>query len=196
MISEKAKSLILKFEGLDQPGEWPGGDSGISIGIGYDLGYEPIASFIRDWGPYLPPAHLERLKAVIGLFGVRASQASAQLRDIIISKAAAEAVFINGTIPRYEAMTKRAYPGSDKLPADAYGALVSLVYNRGTSMIGDRRREMKAIRDLVPKGDLKAIADQIRSMKRLWIGVGEDGLLARRDAEADLVESCIVQEVS
>jgi hypothetical protein len=28
-------------------------------------------------------------------------------------------------------------------------------------------------------------------MKRLWVGKGVDGLLKRRDAEADLVESAI-----
>jgi GH24 family phage-related lysozyme (muramidase) len=38
---------------------------------------------------------------------------------------------------------------------------------------------------------LRFIAGQFRSMKRLWEGKGLDGLLARRDAEADLVESAI-----
>ena len=53
------------------------------------------------------------------------------------------------------------------------------------------RREMRAIRDAVARGDLKEIAAQLRSMKRLWEGKGMGGLLKRRDAEADLVESCI-----
>ena len=39
--------------------------------------------------------------------------------------------------------------------------------------------------------DLQEIADQLRSMKRLWEGKGMGGLLKRRDAEADLVESCL-----
>ncbi|MEG4208465.1 hypothetical protein [Microcoleus sp. S13_B4] len=37
------------------------------------------------------------------------------------------------------------------MPADVPGGLVSLVFNRGTSMEGNLRREMRAIRDLVPK---------------------------------------------
>jgi hypothetical protein len=53
------------------------------------------------------------------------------------------------------------------LLADRQGGLVSLVFNRGTSMEGHRRREMRAIRDLVPKKDVKEIADQIRQMKRI-----------------------------
>ena len=55
----------------------------------------------------------------------------------------------------------------------------------------DRRREMRAIRDAVAAKDLKEIADQLRSMTRLWEGKNLAGLLKRRDAEADLVESCI-----
>jgi GH24 family phage-related lysozyme (muramidase) len=58
-------------------------------------------------------------------------------------------------------------------------------------MNGDSRREMRAVRDAVADGNLQEIADQIRAMKRLWEGKGLDGLLKRRDAEADLVESAI-----
>ena len=95
------------------------------------------------------------------------------------------------SVPHAQRETEAAFPGVDKLPADAQGALVSLIYNRGSKMEGDSRREMRAIRDAVPKGDLKEIANQIRSMKRLWEGKGMGGLLKRRDAEADLVESCL-----
>ena len=55
----------------------------------------------------------------------------------------------------------------------------------------DRRREMRAIRNAVARGDLQEIADQLRAMKRLWIGKNLAGLIARREAEAKLVESCI-----
>ncbi len=50
---------------------------------------------------------------------------------------------------------------------------------------------MRAVRDAVARKDLREIAGQIRAMKRLWEGQGLDGLLRRRDAEADLVESAI-----
>ena len=57
-------------------------------------------------------------------------------------------------------------------------------------MQGDSRLEMRNIRVLVPKKDYKGIAEELRKMKRIWKGKGLDGLLARRDAEADLVETC------
>jgi hypothetical protein len=49
-ITEKTKKLILDFEGLNQPSKWPGGGSGITIGIGYDLGFVTVDQFESDWG--------------------------------------------------------------------------------------------------------------------------------------------------
>ena len=190
-VSDEALALILDAEGLDQPSQWPGGASGITIGVGYDLGFVTPEQFEEDWSPYLSGDEINRLKDVIGLSGDRARQRAGEFRDIRIKRADAEAVFKQRTLPLYSKRTEDAFPGVDELPPAAQGALVSLVFNRGTAMDGDRRREMRAIRDAVAQGDLKEIANQFRAMKRLWEGKGLDGLLKRRDAEADLVESAI-----
>ncbi len=186
-FSDKAKKLIYEFEGLDQPGEWPGESSGITIGIGYDLGYQ--ANFEEDWKPYLKPEEIERLKTAIGKTGQEAKAMASQFSDIRIKRSDAEEVFESATLPEFIRETQEAFPGLDGLPLDAQGALVSLVYNRGPAMSGDRRTEMRAIRELVPQQDLQGIADQIYKMKRLWPNTR--GLRRRRDAEAALVESCI-----
>jgi GH24 family phage-related lysozyme (muramidase) len=192
----KALKLILDAEGMNQPGAWPGGASGITIGIGYDLGYVTVDQFESDWGEFLTAAVRERLKAVVGLTGLKAKNRAAGCADIKVRRTDAEEVFRKRTIPRYELLTMQAFPGLADLPPEVQGALVSLVYNRGASMVDkpgeDRRREMRAIRDAVEEEDLQEIADQLRSMKRLWEGKGLDGLLARREAEARLVESAIV----
>ena len=99
-------------------------------------------------------------------------------------------VFQRRTIPFWIAQTRLAFPGIEMLPWDTMGALTSLVFNRGPSMEGDRRREMRDIREAVVDKDLPAIAKHLRRMKRLWRGKGLDGLLTRREAEAELVESC------
>lgn len=190
-FSDKALTLMLNAEGMDEPGKWPGGDSGISLGIGYDLGYVTVDQFETDWGDYLSPSQIVRLRAVVGFRGIKAKNRAPGLADIRVKKADANKVFAQRTVPQTLLKTKQAFPGLMNLPLDAQGALVSLVYNRGTSMVGDRRREMRAIRDAVAAQDLQKIADQIRAMKRLWTGKGLDGLLKRRDDEAALVESCI-----
>jgi GH24 family phage-related lysozyme (muramidase) len=190
-ITEDALALILDAEGLDQPGKWPGESSGITIGIGYDLGFATSEQFEEDWSEFLSSDEIERLKTAIDVSGEAAHQIASKFSDIKIKRADAEEVFKTRTLPLYSDRTEKALPGVDQLPANAQGALVSLIFNRGAAMDGDRRKEMRAVRDAVAAGDLQEIADQIRAMKRLWVGKGVDGLLKRRDAEADLVESAI-----
>jgi GH24 family phage-related lysozyme (muramidase) len=190
-ITDQALDLILTAEGLDQPGKWPGESSGITLGIGYDLGFVTPEQFEEDWSPYLTSDEIERLKTAIGVSGEAARQRASEFSDITVKRDDAVEVFKNRTLPLYSQRTENAFPGVDQLPANAQGALVSLVFNRGAGMDGDRRTEMRAVRDAVAQGDLQEIANQIRAMKRLWVGKGMDGLLKRRDAEADLVESAI-----
>ncbi len=195
-LSERVIRFILDHEGLNQPGIWPGGFSGVTIGIGYDLGYVTLDQFESDWGSYLSRMILDRLRSTVGLRAIRAKNKAAEYTDIRIRRADAEEVFRLKTLPLFQFKAAQAFPGFDQLPLDVQGALVSLVYNRGTSMVDrpgeDRRKEMRAIRDAVAAGDLAEIAKQLRSMKRLWIGKHLDGLITRREAEAQLVESCIV----
>jgi GH24 family phage-related lysozyme (muramidase) len=190
-ITDEAFALILEAEGLDQPGKWPGASSGITIGIGYDLGFVTPEQFEEDWSSFLGGDEIERLKTAIGISGEDAQQIASQFSDIKIIHDDAVEVFKNRTLPLYSTRTEKAFPGVDQLPANAQGALVSLVFNRGAGMNGDSRKEMRAVRDAVAEENLQEIADQIRVMKRLWVGKGLDGLLKRRDAEADLVESAI-----
>ena len=161
-FSPRALRLILDAEGLDQPGKWPGGASGISIGIGYDLGYVTVDQFESDWGERLQAEVRTRLRDAVGLRAIRAKNRAPQFADIRIRRAPAEEVFVQKTIPLYTVRAGQAFPGFDALPPDAQGALVSLVYNRGASMVDDspedRRREMRAIRDAVAAGDLQEIA--------------------------------------
>ncbi|MBE9120361.1 peptidoglycan-binding protein [Tychonema sp. LEGE 07199] len=197
LLSDRAIGLILEFEvgggrkyyeKLLQRPTWPEGASGITIGIGYDLGYNSLEVFNQDWHK-LGDADRKRLSNCCGLKGESAKSRLASVRDILISWELAWEVFNIVTIPKFYNFTKEAFPGFEELPADVQGGLVSLVFNRGTSMEGNRRREMRAIRDLVRKKDVKGIAEQIREMKRIWVGTSiATGINRRRDAEAALIE--------
>lgn len=198
MIPQKAIDLILLSEGIDQPAKWPGGASGITLGYGYDLGYEK--TFAEDWGGLLTPAQIKVLRNALGKRGADAKRIARAFGGIKISRDGAMQVFMSKTLPKYEAQTFLAFPGVEKLPPLAFGALVSLIFNRGGRMDGDRMREKRAIRDAIkahargqmPRVEcLRVIAQQLRSMKRLWVGKGLDGLLTRREAEAKLVEQAI-----
>ena len=195
-FSQRALDLILRNEGLDQ-GVWPGGASGITIGRGYDLGYHTTDEFDRDWRGKLPTQAMHLLRASIGLKGEAAHQRARALRGrITIARTDADAVFLLRELPKTIRLAMDAFPGMERLPLDAQGALVSLVFNRGARMqdndpVLQERREMRAIAAAVMRGELESIAKQIRAMKRLWVGKGLDGLLRRRDEEAHLVMDSI-----
>jgi hypothetical protein len=77
---------------------WPGGASGVTIGVGYDLGYQ--AGFAADWSDLLTPAEIARLKPWLGLKGQAAKDGPAQLTDITIPWHAAWTGFIRRTCRR------------------------------------------------------------------------------------------------
>jgi GH24 family phage-related lysozyme (muramidase) len=194
-VSEKALQMILGFEGMDQPSKWPGESSGISLGRGYDLGYVSADEFQADWEAHLSADHIKRLGKAIGKTGAAAKNIAPQFADIRIKTADADAVFNKATLPKFKLTTAKAFPRITAFHPDVQGALVSLVFNRGAAMQGDRRREMREIRDTVAsttlsmEEKLRSIAASIRSMKRLWPDTL--GLRRRRDAEAKLVEEAI-----
>jgi GH24 family phage-related lysozyme (muramidase) len=195
-IPREAIEFIIDEEGMDQPWKFPGGDSGVTLGHGYDLGAgtESKSEMVDDWKQWLSGAELDRLGNAIGKTGDDAKALCPSFRDINISVEAADEVFFRVTVPKYYQKTVSAFPNVEKLPGQAQGALLSLVFNRGTSMKGDRREDMRQIRELLagdPPYDLKAIAKELRDMKKLWAGKGLDGLIARREREARLVEGAI-----
>jgi hypothetical protein len=200
MISPKAIDLIIQFEvggrayyekALQKP-TWAGGDSGITIGLGYDVGYNTEKQFFLDWGNQLTPNFLEPLRKVVGLKGEQAKQMlRGELLQVRIPYNAAYEVFVKSSIPRYYSLTKAIYPQLDTLNADTQGALVSMIYNRGASLSGDARQEMRAIVDMVKNKNYEGIAEEIEKSKRLWESKGLDGLVKRREAEADLVRDSL-----
>jgi hypothetical protein len=166
---------------------WPGGESGVTIGVGYDLGYTPKAEIESDWAPHLEAPERAALLTAQGFKGEPARQLTKNLQQVVIPFAHAEQVFYVNTLPRYAKLTRKVFPGIEKLPADAQGAMLSLVYNRGAQVTGERRREMLEIQRLLAAGGsvLEPIAAQFEAMTRLWPEV--KGLRARRVKEAGLV---------
>ena len=195
LVSKESLEMLIAFEISSkalyekryQKLIWPGGHSGLTIGIGFDLGFATATEIRNAWQYYVDAPTLELLMSFAGLSGTAAKNALAKGKSIVIDYNSAISVFYLSTLPIYAKSTRKAFPGVEKLPPGAQGALLSLVYNRGASTTGSSRSEMKNIVDLVQKQDLAGIAAQITKMKRLWEGKGLPGLLARRDKEAALV---------
>ncbi|WP_332877121.1 hypothetical protein [Massilia sp. S19_KUP03_FR1] len=203
-ISNAAIDLIVTFEVSSREVYkrkyrhpiWPRGRSGITIGIGYDVGYVTQAVLARDWSKVLTQADLNALNQACGVTGASASALVQPLAHIDIPYSDAFKVFTDVSVVSYTGLTTRSLANTEALHPDSLGALVSLVYNRGASFQreGERYREMRAIRAAMQAQDFAAIPAQIRSMKRIWAGEPDSaGLVKRRELEARLFERGLVQ---
>ena len=170
------------FESHVSKPHYPGGSSGVTIGIGYDLRFQNAAGFERDWGGELSGDTMAALRPWLGEAG--SAGAVRDLSSIRIPFPAAWRVFVTHVLPRFIGTARDAFAGYDDLPPLCRGVLVSLVYNRGSSMKGDSRREMREIRDRIAERNWTAVPEAILSMRRLWPEAS--GLYGRRTREAGL----------
>lgn len=91
VLSDRAVDMIIRYETggkayyvkkLVRP-TWPGGDSGVTIGIGYDLGYYSAAQIRSDWAS-LPEKDLRLLCTVAGLKRQTARASVSRVRSVTV----------------------------------------------------------------------------------------------------------------
>jgi hypothetical protein len=197
-VSDRAYDLIVRHETggrayYEQVYKgrpvWPEGQSGITIGFGYDLGYVSAAKFQTDWS-ILPRDALKDLLAVVGKRTQNTPVAELQqlvrvLRHISIPWDTAEAVFRAVTLPDFRQETDDHLPNCALLSPGSFGALVSLTFNRGASYArqGERYREMRAIKAAMAARAFDEIPASLRAMKRIWIGTKIEAEMTRRRGE-------------
>ena len=140
IMSEKSFDLIVEeetggeayYNKTEIHPDWPGGASGVTIGVGYDCGYETAAQIGADWIA-LPSAARASLQECAGVRGSPAHALASELHGISVPWDLAQTVFRATDVPRWEAIVQKALPNTDKLSGDSFGALVSLAFNRGAS---------------------------------------------------------------
>src|ERR1700735_2159039 len=92
VTSEVSSEAI--YTKLYQGPTWPGGQSGVTFGIGYDCGYSTSAQIDADWAPHLPVEMVEAMQEVAGITGSAAhSHAHELVGKVIVPWDAAMAVF-------------------------------------------------------------------------------------------------------
>jgi hypothetical protein len=161
-------------------------NSGVTIGIGYDCGQYAANKIRLDWQSVLPLHMVNALALTAGLKKQAVVAKLPSLSNVDVPIEVALQVFYNTTIFEFAKKAEKIYPDLFKLHPVEQSVITGLVYNRGDSLDGDRRREMKQLIVAIKNYDDKAIADLIRSMCRLWPDTL--GLRKRREAEAALIE--------
>jgi hypothetical protein len=205
LISQRAFDLIVAcevtgraaYEKRYQRPTWPGGRSGITVGIGYDLGYCTLDKLHADFDGRISDTMIRVMTRCLGVTGAQAQATLPSVVNLVlIPWDVALAVFSDRDIPEWTERVCAVLPGAKDLPADCLGALVSLAYNRGAGGFtskDDRFREMAAIRWHMTAGELGKIPGEFRAMKRLWPDM--KGLRDRRDQEASLFAEGLIQRM-
>ncbi len=175
---------------------FPGYSSGVTIGVGFDLRFNSDSTFRQLWSEHLPAEFLEELAQDIGKPGTKKRVKELKRLGVEVPFKTAWPVFVAKTLPLFHAQTQSIYQSLERLPELCRSVLVSIVFNRGSSLAGSRRKEMRRIRDILIEADdqglhkpkrkmiLAEVEDEIVSMKRLW-GPGS-GVHKRRQSEANL----------
>lgn len=167
--------------------EWPGGSSGVTILLGYDLGYCTHAKVDKDLKGRIPDNMLSVIQSCVGITGIHAHTKMLHVHNKIdLPWSLALDIFLHNDIPEWLATNDRYLPNMIKLSPNRRGVLLSLSYNRGPSydLAGDRYREMRQIKSDMANEKFNNISTQLRSMSRLW-SVG-NGVHSRRLREAAL----------
>lgn len=167
--------------------EWPGGRSGVTILIGFDLGYTTKDDVIRLLRGKISDGMLIDILSCVGIRGSFAHTKMLSVHDKIdLPWSLALDIFLNHDIPKWLATNKHVLPNVHLLSPNRQGVLLSLSYNRGASydLKGDRYKEMRAIKADMTNKKFNDISHQLRSMARLW--PLSNGVHGRRLREAAL----------
>ena len=137
---------------------WPGGASGPTIAIGVDCAYYSESELAKIFS-FLAKNQLTQVQGASGKSGEKGKQYTAELRaaGITVCWDKALEIFEQLTWPKFTKLAEKTFPGLVELHPDAYGAIISLVFNRGTSLVGERRKEMANIKNLIPTKKYKQI---------------------------------------
>lgn len=167
---------------------WPKGASGVTIGIGYDLGYNTRAQIEADWKPYVNAKTLALLKSCAGIKGWKARSHAQRLKyQVSIPLDAAMKVFSKRTVPRFALLTKKTFPGIENAHPFIQDAMTSQSFNRGTSVKGHSRRHVLWQQQAAKRGEYQKLPQLIRDSKVVWANKHSirRGIWRRRDTEAD-----------
>lgn len=192
IVTEEIGSAALYDKEYQHP-VWPGGASGVTVGIGYDLGQHSPAEVHADWDGVLSGTEVNQLVKCCGLCGSAAHEQVTLGLFVTVPLAEAMKVFLTKTLPAYAQMTMDALENCGQLHPDAFGALVSITYNRGAHGWNDyeaeRYSEMSGINSAMDDKDYANVPNLIRSMARLW--PEGSALWKRRHNEADLFQQSL-----
>jgi len=170
-------------EGHNGKPYWPGGESGVTLDPGMDVGHADPSLIEKLYGSILTDVQLEALGRVFGIKGERAKAAldnDATLSSIRIDREYADTIFPHAADPYWQAITSR-FPTllESNTPPAVQTVMLSLSYNRGA-----KNKGLEILRTALEGEDWVAVADLVGNMQQ---DHKLEGIRKRRRMEADLI---------
>jgi len=204
VVAKRTAEFLIKAEDVPLHPYWPKGLSGITIGVGWDLGHHSRDELRKTWAE-LGQDKLTALEAAVGLKGQAAGAISQRLQTIEIPRDLSMRVLVRSLNEYYCPFVIQLFPGLEKLPTEVQVVFVSLVFNRGASMGHepdwrtakevDARWEIREMRADVERENIFGIYIHLGTMKRLWEKSGPGGLRFRRRDEQALIRPYVDQQL-
>ncbi len=164
---------------------WPGGESGVTLDPGVDLGHAAADLIERLYGPLCTSAQMTALRQVFGLQGEAANdtlKASAVLAGIRLTNAQAAELMPFAAHNYWRDISKRFKALQRKsTPASVQTALLSLAYNRGAG-----NRHLESLGELLEDKQWSDVAAKIAAMQQSH---KLKGIRIRRREEASLIRA-------
>jgi hypothetical protein len=167
----KARTYIPKKDGKAI------GKSGLTFGIGIDIGQMSVKEFLRLG---LPKSFEEAMLPYVGKKGEEATAVERELGHFTLPTDVAMDIS-RRYVGKSKQKLSKAFPKFDSLPVQQQAVALSLLHNYGTAAL--RYKTMKA----VINGDLETAITKLRNPDE-WKNVE---LHPRRNREADLLQSLI-----
>lgn len=162
-------------------------DSGVTLAVGIDCGYNTPQQIRTLFSGFIPASDVELLVKCSGLKKQAAVNMLPSVKHIKLPIDSALLIFYNHTISIFSKLAYSIYPAMVNINPVEQTCIVSLVFNRGTKLDGDRRKEMKALVDAIKRDNDKEMGGLFRSMKRLWANT--KGLQIRYERLAKIIET-------
>jgi len=186
IIEQEVSSRENYIKRLQYP-IWPGGISGITIGLGYDLAHHTPEQVQKDLSGILDQVDIDRLKRYCGIVG---TICKGKLPiPVKVTWDQAQKIFYFTSLKKYARMAANVYDELETIHPYEQTAVVGLVYNRGASLTGSSRTEMNLLIQAIKLDDDKTMVKLFRQMKRLWDEKKQGGLIRRRELEAVYIEA-------
>ena len=202
-VARKAAEFLIKAEAVTAHPYWPGGTSGVTLGVGWDAGYHSRAELRATWAMLGAPA-LALLDSAAGKKGREAqalipSCARSTYRALFQSRfstAPSQTIIIRWSSNSFQGLNDcRRKPRSSSFPS-------SLIAARrwGTIPIGRPPKKWTgALRcggcKLTSRARNLCNLRHLGTMKRLWETAGPRGLPLRRRDEQALIRPYVNQQL-